>query len=141
MLQFIQPAYNAIVKAVKAFYHRAAVIVGMLFFRATIILASSTGAGGFTRATTEISSYQTPVANLMKAIAAVIVLVGAFNVYFKMQNGDQDVKKTIILFTNKCKFLNHEIFENILHLIVIQHFKMFLNKINIQYNLKLFSVI
>ena len=30
----------------------------------------------------------------MKAIAAVIVLVGAFNVYFKMQNGDQDVKKT-----------------------------------------------
>ena len=141
MLQFIQPAYNAIVKAVKAFYHRAAVIVGMLFFRATIILASSTGAGGFTRATTEISSYQTPVANLMKAIAAVIVLVGAFNVYFKMQNGDQDVKKTIILFTNKCKFLNLVIFENILHLIVIQHFKMFLNKINIQYNLKLFSVI
>ena len=32
----------------------------------------------------------------MKAIAAVIVLVGAFNVYFKMQNGDQDVKKTIM---------------------------------------------
>ena len=141
MLQFIQPAYNAIVKAVKAFYHRAAVIVGMLFFRATIILASSTGAGGFTRATTEISSYQTPVANLMKAIAAVIVLVGAFNVYFKMQNGDQDVKKTIILFTNKCKFLNLEIFKNILYLIVIQHFKIFLNKINVHYNLNLFSVI
>ena len=104
MLQFIQPAYNAIVKAVKAFYHRAAVIVGMLFFRATIILASSTGAGGFTRATTEISSYQTPVANLMKAIAAVIVLVGAFNVYFKMQNGDQDVKKTIMFVLISLKF-------------------------------------
>ena len=40
-----------------------------------------------------VSSYQTPVSNLMKAIAAVIVLVGAFNVYFKMQNGDQDVKR------------------------------------------------
>ena len=104
MLQFIQPAYNAIVKAVKASYHRAAVIVGMLFFRATIILASSTGAGGFTRATTEISSYQTPVANLMKAIAAVIVLVGAFNVYFKMQNGDQDVKKTIMFALISLKF-------------------------------------
>ena len=51
----------------------------------------------FTKATQEVSSYQTPVSNLMKAIAAVIVLVGAFNVYFKMQNGDQDVKKTIML--------------------------------------------
>ena len=102
MLQFIQPAFNAIVKAVKAISHRAAVIVGMLLFRATIILASSTGAGGFTRATTEISSYQTPVANLMKAIAAVIVLVGAFNVYFKMQNGDQDVKKTIMMTIGGC---------------------------------------
>ena len=56
-------------------------------------MAASKGAAGFTKATQEVSSYQTPVSNLMKAIAAVIVLVGAFNVYFKMQNGDQDVKK------------------------------------------------
>jgi hypothetical protein len=60
-------------------------------------MATSKGAGGFTKATTEISSYQTPVSNLMKAIAAVIVLVGAFNVYFKMQNGDQDVKNILVL--------------------------------------------
>ena len=38
----------------------------------------------------------------MKAIAAVIALVGAFNVYFKMQNGDQDVKKTIMLTIGGC---------------------------------------
>lgn len=38
----------------------------------------------------------------MYAIAAVIVLVGAFNVYFKMQNGDQDVKKTIMLTVGGC---------------------------------------
>ena len=56
------------------------------------VMAGSKGAAGFTKATQEVSSYQTPVSNLMKAIAAVIVLVGAFNVYFKMQNGDQDVK-------------------------------------------------
>ena len=56
----------------------------------------------FTKATQEVSSYQTPVSNLMKAIAAVIVLVGAFNVYFKMQNGDQDVKKTIMLTIGGC---------------------------------------
>lgn len=38
----------------------------------------------------------------MKAIAAVIVLVGSFNVYFKMQNGDQDVKKTIMMTIGGC---------------------------------------
>ena len=53
------------------------------------VMAGSKGAAGFTKATQEVSSYQTPVSNLMKAIAAVIVLVGAFNVYFKMKNGDQ----------------------------------------------------
>ena len=37
-----------------------------------------------------------------EGIAAVIVLVGAFNVYFKMQNGDQDVKKTIMLTIGGC---------------------------------------
>lgn len=75
--------------------------------------AQSRGAGGFTKATTEISSYQTPVSNLMKAIAAVIVLVGAFNVYFKMQNGDQDVKKTIMLLLMKLNFRQRKIFKMI----------------------------
>ena len=84
MLQFIQPAYHALVRAAKAISRRAAVIAGMLLYHATI------------------SSYQTPVSNLMKAIAAVIVLVGAFNVYFKMQNGDQDVKKTIMMTIGGC---------------------------------------
>jgi len=82
-------------------YQKVAMFVVGLFSCANI-WATSTGAGGFTKATTEISSYQTPVANLMKAIAAVIVLVGAFNVYFKMQNGDQDVKKTIMMTIGGC---------------------------------------
>ena len=72
------------------------------FFTVSDAMASSKGAGGFTKATTEIQSYETPVANLMKAIAAVIVLVGAFNVYFKMQNGDQDVKKTVMMTIGGC---------------------------------------
>ena len=70
------------------------------FFTVSDAMASSKGAGGFTKATTEIQSYETPVANLMKA--AVIVLVGAFNVYFKMQNGDQDVKKTVMMTIGGC---------------------------------------
>ena len=64
--------------------------------------AQSKGAGGFSSATTEINSYAGPVKNLMYAIAAVIALVGAFNVYFKMQNGDQDVKKTIMMTIGGC---------------------------------------
>ena len=72
------------------------------FFTVSDAMASSKGAGGFTKATTEIQSYETPVANLMKAIAAVIVLVGAVNVYFKMQNGDQDVKKTVMMTIGGC---------------------------------------
>lgn len=64
--------------------------------------AQQTGAGGFTTATNEIQTYQEPVKNLMRAIAAVIALVGAFNVYFKMQNGDQDVKKTIMMTIGGC---------------------------------------
>ena len=80
---------------------------GMLAIAAVTVaagdaMAASKGAAGFTKATQEVSSYQTPVSNLMKAIAAVIVLVGAFNVYFKMQNGDQDVKKTIMLTIGGC---------------------------------------
>ncbi len=54
-------------------------------------MAGSKGAAGFTKATQEVTSYQTPVSNLMKAIAAVIVLVGAFNVYFKMRASVADI--------------------------------------------------
>ena len=55
-------------------YQKVAMFLVGLFSCANI-WATSTGAGGFTKATTEISSYQTPVANLMKAIAAVVLQV------------------------------------------------------------------
>ena len=115
MIQKLKSSLIAFVErvmaGVQAFIH--AIMASSLVQKATMfavamcmslsnVWATSTGAGGFTKATTEISSYQTPVANLMKAIAAVIVLVGAFNVYFKMQNGDQDVKKTIMMTIGGC---------------------------------------
>ena len=81
---------------------KSVLALGALTLAAGEAMAASKGAAGFTKATQEVSSYQTPVSNLMKAIAAVIVLVGAFNVYFKMQNGDQDVKKTIMLTIGGC---------------------------------------
>ncbi len=84
------------------FARKGVLALGALTLAAGDMMAASKGAAGFTKATQEVSSYQTPVSNLMKAIAAVIVLVGAFNVYFKMQNGDQDVKKTIMLTIGGC---------------------------------------
>jgi hypothetical protein len=99
---FFQAVFNFIQAVFRAVAYRLAMFLLALATSATQLLAASTGAGGFTKATTEISSYQTPVSNLMKAIAAVIVLVGAFNVYFKMQNGDQDVKKTIMMTIGGC---------------------------------------
>ena len=101
-----------------AFARKGTLALVALTLAAGDVMAGSKGAAGFTKATQEVSSYQTPVSNLMKAIAAVIVLVGAFNVYFKMQNGivlvgafnvyfkmqngDQDVKKTIMLTIGGC---------------------------------------
>lgn len=78
-------------------------MLGMMLGVCAFASAQSSKAGaGFTSATTEISNYATPVKNLMYAIAGVIALVGAFNVYFKMQNGDQDVKKTIMMTIGGC---------------------------------------
>lgn len=78
-------------------------VVMMMYLSTNDLLAqASAGAGAFTNATTEIKRYQEPVRNLMYAIAAVIAIVGAFNIFFKMQNGDQDVKKTIMLVLGGC---------------------------------------
>ena len=59
-----------------AFARKGTLALVALTLAAGNAMAGSKGAAGFTKATQEVSSYQTPVSNLMKAIAAVIVLVG-----------------------------------------------------------------
>lgn len=86
----------------KTTLNRAFTLFMLGFIGGVQAFAQSRGAGGFTSATTEINSYAEPVKKLMYAIAAVIALIGAFNVYFKMQNGDQDVKKTIMMTIGGC---------------------------------------
>lgn len=86
----------------KTSLNRGFVLFMLGFMGGVQAFAQSKGAGGFTSASSEISSYAEPVKKLMYAIAAVIALVGAFNVYFKMQNGDQDVKKTIMMTIGGC---------------------------------------
>lgn len=60
------------------------------------------GVQAFQNATNAIAQYQDPIQKLLYAIAIVIALVGAFNIFNKMNNGDQDVKKTIMLTLGGC---------------------------------------
>lgn len=85
------------IKKCKSHIERVLLMVAAFLFSCLDTFAQSKGAAGFDVAINEFKGYSTPVSNLMKAIAAVIVLIGAFNVFFKMQNGDQDVKKTIMM--------------------------------------------
>lgn len=79
-------ARNLTVRFIGSSFGQKCVVAAIaLVISTSNVMAGSKGAAGFTKATQEVSSYQTPVSNLMKAIAAVIVLVGAFNVYFKMR--------------------------------------------------------
>lgn len=77
-------------------------LIALVFFTTINVMAQADAGAGFASAATTIRGYQAQVSNLMKAIGAVIAVVGAFNVYFKMQNGDQDVKKTIMLTIGGC---------------------------------------
>lgn len=49
-----------------------------------------------------IRGYLTNVQALMYSIAAIVAVVGAGTIFMKMQNGDQDVKKTIMLVIGGC---------------------------------------
>lgn len=120
--QKVQDAFNRILCS--RFAQKTTMALIALTISAGEAMAASKGAAGFTKATQEVSSYQTPVSNLMKAIAAVIVLVGAFNVYFKMQNGDQDVKNILVL-QNWLERIRKEVTNKVLSIKRISDFLIF----------------
>jgi hypothetical protein len=78
----------------------------MFLFCAVATYASSKGAGGFTKATTEISYRSDPRSQPDNEGPSqpFIVLVGAFNVYFKRcRNGEtRMLKKTIMMTIGGC---------------------------------------
>lgn len=63
------------------------------------------GAGGFTEAGGMIKSYIGPIKTLIYAIAGCVALVGAIQIFVKMNNGDQDVSKSIMMTIGACVFL------------------------------------
>ncbi len=77
---------------------------------ATMLAQSSAGdytAGtdALTTVTEEIAKYVPIVVKLCYAIAGVVAVVGAISVYIKMNNEEQDVKKSIMMIVGACIFL------------------------------------
>lgn len=64
--------------------------------------AQAAGVTAIQEATQTFEHYLPQVQKLMYAIGAIIAIVGAFSVFFKMQNGDQDVKKSIMMTVGGC---------------------------------------
>lgn len=54
---------------------------------------------------TEIAKYIPYVVKLCYAIAGIVAVVGAISVYIKMNNEEQDVKKSIMMIVGACIFL------------------------------------
>ena len=77
---------------------------------ATMLAQSSAGdytAGtdALTTVTEEIAKYVPIVVKLCYSIAGVVAVVGAISVYIKMNNEEQDVKKSIMMIVGACIFL------------------------------------
>ena len=75
---------------------------GLAGFNEVMAADPKAGTTAFEGIEEAIKNYQTPTQKIVYAIAAVIAIVGAFNIFFKMQNGDQDVKKTVMLTLGGC---------------------------------------
>lgn len=68
----------------------------------SVFAQSASGSNAIAVAAEQIKGYKESVRSLMNAIAAIVVLVGIFTIFYKMNNGDQDVKKTIMLTIGGC---------------------------------------
>ncbi len=78
----------------------------------TISVCAQNAAGNYSAGTTalgtvtkEIVKYVPVIQKLMYAIAGVVAVVGAGSVYVKMNNDEQDVKKSIMMLVGACIFL------------------------------------
>lgn len=63
------------------------------------------GTNALTTVTEEIAKYIPIVVKLCYAIAGIVAVVGAISVYIKMNNEEQDVKKSIMMIVGACIFL------------------------------------
>ena len=79
--------------------------LALLFMMSTGYAMADAGSSAITGAVGTFKGYIDPVRNLLYVIVAVVSIIGAFNVFYKMNNGDQDVKKTIMMTIGGCAAL------------------------------------
>lgn len=84
-----------------------AMVFGFLSCAVTYAQAGDTNQGisALTEVTAKVAAYVPIVQNLIYAIAGVVAVIGAIQVYMKMNNGDQDVSKSIMMLVGACLFL------------------------------------
>lgn len=63
------------------------------------------GKNAISQASEQIAQYVPIATKLCYAIAGVVAIVGAISVYVKMNNEEQDVKKSIMMIIGACVFL------------------------------------
>ena len=91
---------------------RFACLVVMIFAGFGVMLAEGGGSVDMTTGTNALDSvagniadYIDPVRKVIYAIAAVVAIGGGISVYVKMNNEEQDVKKSIMMIVGACIFL------------------------------------
>ena len=66
---------------------------------------TTTGVGAFGQVTESLKKYIEPVRALCYALAGIVAIGGGISVYIKMNNEEQDVKKSIMMIVGACIFL------------------------------------
>lgn len=93
--------------AESSFVQKAALFAVLLYGQCIEMSAQNAAAGkaALTQVTTDIKGYIPIVQKLIYAIAGVVAVIGAVSVYIKMNNEEQDVKKSIMMIVGACIFL------------------------------------
>lgn len=66
---------------------------------------NSAGVTALEGVATDLGQYIEPVQKVCYALAGVVAIIGAISVYLKMNNEEQDVKKSIMMVVGACIFL------------------------------------
>ena len=86
---------------------RICMMAMMLFMVSITTFAQDVDAGlaAIETSTESLKRYVPVVTNLCYAIAGIVAMIGAISVYVKMNNEEQDVKKSIMMIVGACIFL------------------------------------
>ena len=83
----------------------AMLIAGFLMAQKTFADAYETGVKQLSETSTGLQKWIDPVQKVCYAVAGIVAIVGAISVYIKMNNEEQDVKKSIMLIVGAVIFL------------------------------------